>query len=75
MGYKQTDATLEKTGDDEPIFVLVARDRLAPDLVEEWAREAQVVGVPMAKVGEAMRLAAEMRHWQHQNPDKVKTPD
>lgn len=75
MGYKQTDATLENTGDDEPIFVLVARDRLAPDLVEEWAAQAQAAGAPMGKVGEARRHAAEMRHWQHQNPDRVKTPD
>lgn len=49
---------------DEPMFVLLARDPLAADLVEEWARRREQSRGPSAKVEEARVCAATMREWQ-----------
>lgn len=59
---------------DEPMFVLLARDPWAPDLVEEWAVKRMrdiVLGfrpssdLPM--VDEAQRCAKAMKEWRTQN--------
>ncbi len=48
---------------DEPMFVLLARDPLAPMLVDLWANlRAHLAGNP-SKVGEARECARAMRKW------------
>lgn len=68
--------------DDEPIFILRATDRLAPEIVEAWADRyalskvvAQLSGAPAAltieqrrKYDEAKRCAREMRRWRDHKP-------
>lgn len=56
---------------DEPMFVLLGRDRSAPELVEAWAdrREARIVAgeapeSDRAKVAEARDCAKAMRAWR-----------
>lgn len=60
---------------DEPMFVLLARDPLAPRLVEMWAtlhqeerrfREVPEITLPEVtkKEREAMQCAAAMREWR-----------
>lgn len=54
----------EKADPDEPLFVLLARDPLAPVLVELWATlRAQLAGNP-SKVDEARACADAMRRWK-----------
>lgn len=49
---------------DEPMFVLLARDPLAPILVELWASlRAHAAGNP-SKVAEARNCAQSMRDWK-----------
>jgi hypothetical protein len=49
---------------DEPMFVLLARDPLAPILVELWASlRAHAAGNP-SKVAEARECAAAMREYR-----------
>lgn len=49
---------------DEPMFVLLARDPLAPILVELWASlRAHAAGNP-SKVEEARQCAQDMRNWK-----------
>lgn len=61
---------LGKAADNEPVFILRAQDRLAPDLVETWALRAQGFGCPKEKVEEARKLAQAMREWPgRKNPD------
>jgi hypothetical protein len=62
---------------DEPMFILLARDPWAPDLVEEWAVKRQrdiVLGVrplaDQAMVDEAQQCAAKMREWRKANDGK-----
>ncbi len=51
--------------DDEPMFVLLARDPFAPVLVERWAaRRIAERGSPDAKAEEAIDCAAAMRAWR-----------
>lgn len=56
---------------DEPMFVLLARDPSAPDLVEDWATERKRkidAGLrpqsDQAMVDEAISCAGKMRHWR-----------
>lgn len=49
---------------DEPMFVLLGRDRHAPSLVEMWADVREAAGEDPAKVKEARECAAKMRDWR-----------
>jgi len=71
---QDVNSTLSKVAMNEPIFVLRARDVLAPGVVRHWAREAQGRGVRHDKVQEALELAARMEHWQ-QTVGGSKLPD
>lgn len=48
---------------DEPMFVLLARDRHAPMLIEQWADMRRREGEDPAKVQEAIDCAQSMRAW------------
>lgn len=62
---------LGRARDDEPVFVLRARDSIAADLVRIWAFRAQTLGAPSAKVREAFDLADQMDKWGRENGTKV----
>jgi hypothetical protein len=54
---------------DEPMFVLLARDPMAPILVELWASlRAHAAGNP-SKVAEARQCAADMRRYRSEMID------
>lgn len=67
---RQGDSCYEKAGLDEPIFVLRAKDALAPDVVRDWAMKAHLHGCPEAKVNEALLLANQMEDWAKLNGGK-----
>lgn len=50
--------------DDEPMFVLLARDKHAPHLVEIWASIRDSEGEDPAKVNEARKCANDMRKYR-----------
>jgi hypothetical protein len=63
----------EKAEPDEPMFVLLARDPLAPALVEAWASEhlrRQPAASGFSKYQEVMQCAADMRAWQNSKEKK-----
>jgi len=69
MSTKQNPGAFDcykKLRDDEPYFLLRAKDPDAPALVEEWARRRALrsdkVGDP--KIPEAIECAATMRAWR-----------
>jgi hypothetical protein len=73
---------LAKAEPDEPMFILLARDPLAPALVEEWAQKrvmtCEATDANVAKVNGALETARAMREWRTKNrPDRpnVLTPD
>lgn len=67
---------------DEPMFILLARDPYAPDLVEEWAAQRQRdiesgerpdTDWPM--VHEAYQCATDMQAWRDANDGKWRVPN
>ena len=67
MGTKQNPGQYdcyEKAHENEPMFVLLARDPLAPILVELWASFREHVAGNPSKVAEARKCARDMRDWK-----------
>ena len=62
---------LGRCADDEPVFVIVGRDRLAPIVVNHWINLAEAVGSTKAKIGGARRDMAAIREWQDAHGSKV----
>lgn len=62
-------------GEDEPVFVLRARDVVAPGTVERYAQDCEFYGAPTEHVESIRRAAVALQKWQDANPDLVKTPD
>ena len=71
----------EKAGPNEPVFVLRARDPMAPGLVRDWARDYRYAKEAMnphcdglmtdrqvRKYQEALRCATAMEDWARENP-------
>jgi hypothetical protein len=69
--YKGSDTCLEKSADDEPIFVLAARDSLAVDTVVAWINLAQKRKVSQAKIADAVTVLSAMMVWQQQHPPRL----
>lgn len=75
-------SVLEKTADDEPVFLLVARDITAADAIRKWADRLEMlanedpllVGQRRAKVHEARRQALQFDAWRAAH-DGGKIPD
>lgn len=65
---------LGRSQDDEPLFVLCARDRLAVDVVDYWIKLAEHAGVNDPKLNDARRLRSAMREWREAH-DGGKVPD
>jgi len=66
-----TEGCLSKIPDDEPIFVLRARDPVAPTIVRMWSMVAALMGVPAVKTTEARNFAYHMEEWQEKNGSKM----
>lgn len=60
----KADGTLGKSRDDEWLFVLCARDPLAPAVVRKWADDYESVGGRPEKVAEARACADRMEEWR-----------
>jgi hypothetical protein len=56
---------------DEPMFVLLGRDKHAPTLVWLWAALRELDQEDPAKVKEAQQCMADMLTWQHKHGRKT----
>jgi hypothetical protein len=58
--------TSAKAPVDEPIFVLLARDEFAPQLVRQWAmlKSMAAGGIESKELLEALACAREMEQWR-----------
>lgn len=57
-----------KLADDEPFFVLRAKDPIAPALVDLWATEREIRFGDYEKLAEARQVALDMRTWRLHHP-------
>ena len=55
--------SLAAVGKDEPVFVLCARDRLAPTAIQAWINAARVSNVPDHKLESAHEAVEAMNAW------------
>jgi len=63
---------LGRSKDDEPVFVLCARDITAASTVRTWAQTLVLCkDVPTAKIADAYALATQMEAWRAANGGKV----
>jgi hypothetical protein len=60
---------LTRAEDDEPLFVLLARDRMAPKIIRQWVHErrAHVEDQDEAQLTEATNLALQREEWRKQH--------
>lgn len=67
---------LNRAAEDEPIFVLRAKDPLAAKMVEDWAARAVLAGLHQDKAQGAFRYAQAIRAWRKQRfPDGLAEPE
>lgn len=74
---------LKTVPEDEPVFVLRAKDRYAPATVASWAsivsqpvnKNTPATPKSLKKAHNAMQLVKEMKEWQEHRNDQVKIPD
>ncbi len=69
---KHDDSTFNSNS--EPIFVIRAKDRLAPQALLEYAQLMMKSG-NAAAAEEIFDFIKEVIAWQNENPDLVKEPD
>ena len=55
---------LGRSQDDEPVFIICARDRVSSKTVHYWAIEAESIGAPPVKVERAIEDAQQMERWR-----------
>lgn len=70
MGNKKDPGAFDcysAAADDEPMFILLARDPLAPALVRAWARERRALDGNTPKVQEAVACAVTMENWWYEH--------
>jgi hypothetical protein len=78
MGTKQKPGAYdcyEKAAPDEPMFILLARDKGAPKLVRDWAYVRGLGGESPEKVAEAVQCAADMETWYRANKGTMSCKD
>jgi hypothetical protein len=61
----------ENAAPDEPMFVLLARDRHAPALVALWAVMRELYGEDAEKVAEARQCCVDMIAWAVEHDRKI----
>lgn len=73
--YGRITAENKEIPEDEPLFIVRGKDRLAPALIEKYANLAEDYGASEEFVNEIWSLYWEMKDWQHAHPDRIKVPD
>lgn len=79
---KEGRGALARAAHDEPVFILRAMDKFAPEVIENWATRVDLatanfvngtgnVDSTRKKIKEARALAHEMRAWQERNYCKI----
>jgi len=74
---------LKNVPEDEPVFVLRAKDKYAPATITSWAamvsqqvdKNTPATPKSLKKAHEAMQLVKDIREWQERRDDQVKIPD
>jgi len=79
-GKYKTDGDITKLDgtpvpDDEPLVLFRAKDKLLPQLLEDYNKLCQDAGCQVQQVESLGPLIQQVKDWQAANQDKVKLPD
>ncbi len=59
------ESCLNRAEDDEPLFVIRAKDKVSASAVRTWAEWAEMTGVhPPDQIQEARAIAEDMENWR-----------
>jgi hypothetical protein len=61
--------------EDEPVFCLRGRDKVAVPTIRTWARYAENLGAKVVLCDNARNIAEMFREWQERNRLIAKVPD
>lgn len=61
--------------DEEPVFILRGKDRLAIQAVKYWMGLAEEAGVNKGKMIRVREHLDAMQDFAHKYPERMKTPD
>lgn len=73
--YGLITASRKKFHPGEPVFLLRATDRKAPEAIYHYAILCKQIGCSEEHVDAALSHGDRIREWQLQNPELVKNPD
>lgn len=62
-------------GDDEPVFLLRARDVTSVDVLKEYQRQSVLLSADPTHVRSLDNVISNFKAWQDENPELVKVPD
>jgi hypothetical protein len=64
------ESTWNRASQDEPLFVIRAKDKLSASMVRQWAEAAAMTGAHESeKIEEARDLAWKMETWRKENTE------
>lgn len=73
--YGQVSLEHGNIGDDEPVVVFRAQDRLLPKLLKIYRIMCELAGSPQHHLDAIHEAAMHVKDWQVGNEDKVRTPN
>lgn len=72
---KYGDVEIPGIPEDEPVFILRAKDAAALIVLEDYYEAAEEVGASTEFLKSILDVEATFGDWQNDNADKVKVPD
>ena len=69
--YNRIQDPTGKIGEDEPVFLIRAKDMIAADVMRDWAERAEAVGVDEKMVDMVRAHANLTEKWQEKNGSKL----
>lgn len=75
LKYGKVTTQFGDIGEDEPVIVFRARDRLVPDVLAYYAARCIKAGSGIFHVSVIMENVERFRTWQRENGSAVRTPN
>jgi hypothetical protein len=66
---------IEGIGEDEPVFILRAKDRAAMAAVDRYAQAARTLGAAQEFLDSVNERVRVLNAWRLQHPHELKIPD
>ncbi len=67
--------SIAKIPDDEPVFCIFGRDKIAISAVRFWINQAEILGVNDSKILRAKGHLQDMEDFAARHPERLHLPD